>query len=168
MAHHCQHLTNFSGSPENIAILRTELQRMRTLCNETNEGQFPTNYDEDQDGRPFFDLAFSDENETEEYRLTNVDTVHWCKWSTNTDVLKFMAVMYNVDMLCNYEESGSQVYGRASYKDGFYMEVDVPTDVMDAKDEDEETDYDTWDKILDAMEAEQLLAHKAEFKTAIH
>lgn len=177
MANQCYHHINYYGKEENIASLRKELQTLITRCAATNEGQAPDGFDKVLlDFRYWFDLSFTDEGNTDE-RKTTTSTVHWCKWGEDIEVVKYLGLRHNVEFVCDYEESGSEVYGRFSYKECIFVQVNIPIqvheDITECDDDDAgeykykgehiSNKYEFFDEMLDKMEQEQFEQHKAEF-----
>lgn len=131
MANWCSNTVVFEGKPEAIKQIQQLFQTMKEKEEKTEEGQLP-NFSDDTNGGYFFNIYWNEGDEG----IFQYET----KWSPNTEILRSIADLYQVDFVQDYEEMGNGVYGKASYQNGILDDVCLSDEELDTYHFDEETD----------------------------
>ena len=109
MANWCANQLYFTGNEVAVKEAKELFIQMMNKETETNEGQKPDFIKEVEEGYFFDTLAFTDDDQI------SFST----RWSPNIkDVVKIAENWQGLDFELNYQEPGSQIYGKAIYKDG--------------------------------------------------
>lgn len=107
MANWAQNWVEFSGEESKLNELRETFKAMALKESETNEGQLPSFLKEPKQDW-FFDICV-DETDTISYST---------KWSPNTLDLVDVANHFNLNFISTYQESGSNIFGKAVFTAG--------------------------------------------------
>lgn len=120
---------------------------MQLRGNETDYGQLPDFIDTETGY--FFDIYFEEDDPGEFHYET--------RWVPNTDNLLRIAQHFKVSFVQEYEATGCQVYGRATYENGMLDDTFLNNEDFDAYLYDDETgDYyfegDTYESDVQILE----------------
>jgi hypothetical protein len=107
MAYWVQNWVEFSGNENNLQEVKKMFKEMEQKEQETKEGQKPSFVSEPKECY-FFDIH-TDETETVSYTT---------RWSPNILDLVAIANHFKLNFVCNYEESGNQIFGKAVFTFG--------------------------------------------------
>lgn len=102
MANWCSNYVSFSGSEDNVKRFIEEVKALEALSKEKQEGVRP-----DDSGRYMFDLHT--------YDLEEGYFAFDSKWAPALDSLETLGRKHGVNITCEYEELGCQIFGRWEY-----------------------------------------------------
>lgn len=131
MANWCNNTVVFEGKPEAIEQIQQLFKSMVEKQQEENCGQLP-DFVEDSNGGYFFDI-YQDDDVTGIFQYQT-------KWSPNSEILRSIADLYQVDFVQDYEEMGNGIYGRVSYQNGILDDVCLSDEELNTYHFVEETD----------------------------
>jgi hypothetical protein len=107
MANWCNNSVEVSGDIENVKSLYKVIAEMENRCGKLHEGVIPIIQTQALDSYYFDMHSLSD------YYEDSFTFQYSSKWSPNLKNLLWLAETFGVTILCQYEEMGNSVYGKA-------------------------------------------------------
>mgnify|MGYP002507674544 CR=1 FL=1 len=157
MANMCYNHVTCTGSAANITkfkkVLQDGIEYMRVHRHATSLGV-------DIEEGYFFDLYINDQEKPTELVFT-----YETKWTTNLKDLANVAKNAKLDMVCEYNECGVSLYGKATIdRSGMYVDDEVSGEFMDLIEYNEDTGYYEYDGVEYETEGDIIGEHYENWK----
>lgn len=125
MANWCFNMVQFEGDTHQIKEVEQLFAAMAAREQKQQCGQLP-DFAKQHNGY-FFSIRWEE------------DVLYYeTKWCPNTEQLLIIADHFNVGFIHDYEESGMQIYGQSTYRNGILTTVDLDPEDYDLFEYDEE------------------------------